>query len=128
VEGSVQLDELWQSANDRNLSPLPESIGALLDGQKFLFRQSIPDRAPVEPSRWKDSEVAWCERRNKRIRFFLVISDLNGRCPQQARAASMLQLEAILGRRCCMMAKKPYLILAHFAGNIDRASRRSYRW
>jgi hypothetical protein len=54
------------------------------------------------------------------IRFF------KARCPQsplgQARAASMLQLEAILDKRCRMMFQKPYLILAHFAGNIDTAS------
>jgi hypothetical protein len=51
VVGSVQLDALWQSASDRNLSLLTESIGVLLDDRKSLLRQSILDSAPVEPSR-----------------------------------------------------------------------------
>jgi hypothetical protein len=51
VVGSVQLGALWQSASDRNLSLLTESIGVLLDDRKSLLRQSILDSAPVEPSR-----------------------------------------------------------------------------
>jgi hypothetical protein len=51
VVGSVPLGALWQSASDRNLSLLTESIGVLLDDRKSLLRQSVLDSAPVEPSR-----------------------------------------------------------------------------